>query len=103
MTRFSTDVQPSALFVELEDAAASAAAAAVAAEGAGGGRGPTLVVGGDDRPRIALAGGFCFGLDTRHVEDAPGVAVIKRHPGGLEPTKRRPLQSQLQVILLYIQ
>lgn len=94
MTRFSTDVQPSALFVELEDAAASAAAAAVAAEGVGG-RGPTA--GGDDRPRIALVGGFCFGLDTRHVEDAPGVAVIKRHPGGLEPTKRRPLQSQLQV------
>lgn len=91
--RFSTNVQPSALFVELEDAATSAAVAAAAVEA--GGRGPT--VGGDDRPRSAVVGGFCFGLDTRHVEDAPGVAVIKRHPGGLEPTKRRPLQSQLQV------
>ncbi|CAN0536751.1 unnamed protein product, partial [Ectocarpus sp. 12 AP-2014] len=39
-----------------------------------------------------------FGLDTRHVEDAPGLAVIKRHPGGLEPKTRRPLQAQLQLM-----
>ncbi|CAM9412731.1 unnamed protein product, partial [Ectocarpus sp. 12 AP-2014] len=39
-----------------------------------------------------------FGLDSRHVEDAPGLAVIKRHPGGLEPTTRRPLQAQLQLM-----
>lgn len=97
--RFASNVQPSALFVELEDAAAAAAAAAAAgvsgAEG-GGGRG-TVGGGGDERTRSAAVGGFWFGLDTRHVEDAPGLAVIKRHPGGLEPTTRRPLQAQLQV------
>lgn len=42
-------------------------------------------------------GGFWIGLDTRHVEDAPGLAVIKRQPGGLEPAMRRPLRTQLQV------
>ena len=94
--RFASDVQPSALFVELEDAATSAAAEATAA-GAGSGTTHHSSAGGDERPRSAAAGGFWFGLDTRHVEDAPGLAVIKRHPGGLEPTKRRPLQSQLQV------
>lgn len=91
--RFASDVQPSALFVELEDAATSAAAEASAA---GAGRHPSPAA-GDERPRSAAVGGFWFGLDTRHVEDAPGLAVIKRHPGGLEPAKRRPLQSQLQV------
>ncbi len=91
---FASDVQPSALFVELEDPAASAAAAAAAADGAGRRSGGPA---GDERPRSAAVGGFWFGLDTRHVEDAPGLAVIKRHPGGLEPSKRRPLQSQLQV------
>lgn len=102
--RFASNVQPSALFVELEDAAASAAAAAAAAAGGGGvsgaegggGRG-TVGGGGDERARSAAVGGFWFGLDTRHVEDAPGLAVIKRHPGGLEPTTSRPLQAQLQV------
>lgn len=100
--RFASDVQPSALFVELEDAAASAAAQATATgtgTGTGTGRYPSL--GGDERPRSAYCakGGFWFSLDTRHVEDAPGLAVIKRHPGGLEPAKRRPLQSQLQVCI----
>lgn len=84
--------------MELEDAATSAAAQATAAgAGSGTGTGRHSSLGGDERPRSAAAGGFWFGLDTRHVEDAPGLAVIKRHPGGLEPAKRRPLQSQLQV------
>lgn len=88
--RFASDVQPSSLFIELEDAAASVAAAV----GTGS---PGLSGGGDERARSATVGGFWLGLDTRHVEDAPGLAVIKRHPGGLEPSKRRPLRAQLQV------
>lgn len=88
--RFASDVQPSSLFIELEDAAASVAAA-VGTTSSG------LSGGSDERARSATVDGFWLGLDTRHVEDAPGLAVIKRHPGGLEPSKRRPLRAQLQV------
>lgn len=91
LSRFASDVHPSALFIELEDAATSAAAAI-----AGSDSRPSIRP-GDERPRSAAVGGFWFGLDTRHVEDAPGVAVIKRQPGGLEPSRRRPLRAQLQV------
>lgn len=94
--RFASDVQPSSLFVELEDAATSAAAAAAAtATPANPGLGAG---GGDERTRSVVVGGFWLGLDTRHVEDVPGLAVIKRHPGGLEPSARRPLRAQLQVM-----
>lgn len=86
------DVHPSSLFIELEDAAASVATAVLVA-GAGG----RMSLSGDERPRSTSVGGFWFGLDTRHMEDAPGVAVIKRHPGALEPSSRRPLRAQLQV------
>lgn len=89
--RFASDVQPSALFIELEDAATAAAVAV-----AGGDARPSSP-GGDERYRSVAVGGFWFGLDTRHGEDAPGLAVIKRYPGGLEPSKRRPLRAQLQV------
>lgn len=93
MPRFASDVQPSALFVELEDAAAAAGAVARPASGEGKRSSP----GGDERTRSTAVGGFWLGLDTRYVEDAPGLAVIKTQPGSLEPSKRRPLHAQLQV------
>lgn len=92
-SRFASDVQPSALFVELEDAAAAAGAVARTA----GGEGKRSSPGGDERTRSTAVGGFWLGLDTRYVEDAPGLAVIKTQPGSLEPSKRRPLNAQLQV------
>lgn len=90
--RFGSDVQPSALFIEVEDATTSAAKAALAESTSG-----RMNSGGDERARSTTVGGFWFGLDTRHAEDAPGVAVIKRQPGGLEPSNRRSLGGQLQV------
>lgn len=57
-----------------------------------------MSLGGDERARSTAVEGFWLGLDSRHVEDAPGLAVIKRHPGGLEPSTRRSLRAQLQVL-----
>lgn len=93
--RFASDVQPSALFVELEDAAAAAGAIARTT----GAEGERSTSGGDERTRTTAVGGFWLGLDARYVEDAPGLAVIKMHPGSLEPSKRRPLHAQLQVLV----
>ncbi|CAM9128550.1 unnamed protein product [Discosporangium mesarthrocarpum] len=108
-SRFSSDAHSSALFVELHD---STTLAALEASGArptslgssadtGGDVGTHGEEGrdgrvGEDSSRSVVVGGFVLGLDARHMEDVPGVVIIKRTPGGLEPKGQRPLQAQLQ-------